>query len=218
MNKEGLLEEPEFENIEKYLESGSRTKVNEIIKNVAEKINGQTDGMIVRNIMLWINENTTRLHNSKDPRKFKRSASEILISGERTGCCDSSTLFTALARAKNIPTMQVITLDKDCDKNGYTSGHFYVACYLKDIEGNGKWNLIDSDKQISDIRDVDIGKLNLEDRNISNRRYAFAYTKDYSDIEIDGLKIDSIQNMAKIQEKVYEQCSNGFKVKNEKVL
>lgn len=219
MKEEGLLEKPDFENVKKYLKSGNRTEITEGIRKCAKNINGQTDGMIIRNIMLWINENTIRIHNGKDTRKFKRSADIIIQSGERTGCCDSSTLFTALARSKGIPTMQIITLDKDCDKNGYTSGHFYVGCYLKDVNGNGRWALIDSDKPVKDIRDVDINKLDLEDRNISKRRYAFAYTNDYSNIEIDGIKIDSTNNMSKIQEKVYERCDKkDFEVKSEKVL
>lgn len=217
MKEEGLLEKPDFKNVNRYLKSGDRTEVTEEIKKCAEKIDGQTDGMIIRNIMLWINENTTRIHNGSDTRKFKRSADAIMLSGERTGCCDSSTLFTALARSKGIPTMQIITIDKDCNKNGYTSGHFYVGCYLKDINGSARWVLIDSDKPVNDIRDVEINKLNLEDRNISKRRYAFAYTNDYSNIEIDGIKIDCIQNMTKIHKKVYEKLDKkDFEIKLDK--
>ena len=77
--------------------------------------------------------------------------------------------------------------------------HFYVGCFIKDVNGEGRWVLIDSDKPIKDIRDLDIKKLILDSRNISRNRYAFAYTRDYSDIEINGLKIDSISSMAKVQ-------------------
>ena len=70
MKEEGLLEKPDFENVNRYLKSGDRTEVTEEIKKCAEKIDGQTDGMIIRNIMLWINENTTRIYNGSDTRKF----------------------------------------------------------------------------------------------------------------------------------------------------
>ena len=225
MNKSGLLEEPTFDNLQKYLLSGERTEITDNIKRVANQINGNTDGLVIRNILLWINQNTRRLHDGRDHRKFKRSADEILDSRERTGCCDSSTLFTAIARAKGIPTMQILTFDKDWGKaidRGEqigTEGHFYVGCFLKDINGKGNWTLIDSDMPVKDIRDIDIRKLDTNNRNISKRRYAFAYTKDYSDIEINGLKIDCISSMAKIQRLAYEMCDKeDIKEKESKEL
>lgn len=185
---------------------------------------GDTDGMIVRNILLWINQNTLRLHDSKDKRKFKRSADEILSSKERTGCCDSATFFVALARAKNIPCMQIITLDKSWgervknnEKNLATDGHFFVGCYLRDTLGNAKWNLIDTDKKVQDVRDVDIRALSLESRNITKRLYAFAYTRDYSDIVLDGKRIDSIGKMTDIQKEAYLRCNYNDMHKDESV-
>lgn len=225
MNKSGLLEEPEFENITKYLSSGKRTYVSLDIQKVSDMINGATSGLVVRNILLWINQNTRRINDGRDDRKFKRSADEILKSGERTGCCDSSTLFTAIARAKGIPTMQIITFSKawgekiDRGEHVGTEGHFYVGCYLRDVNGKGNWTLIDSDKPVNDLRDVDIRRLDTNSRNISKTRYAFAYTRDYSDIEIDGLKIDSIGSMARVQRLAYDMCDKeDFKQKEDKVL
>lgn len=225
MNKLGLLEEPEFDNISKYLSSGKRTEITENIRSIVNKITGNTDGLVVRNILLWINQNTKRIHSGRDPRKFKRSADEILKSGERTGCCDSSTLFTAIARAKGIPTMQILTLDKEWGKamdrgeNIGTEGHFYVGCFLKDVNGNGNWALIDSDTPMKDLRDLDIRRLNKDNRNISKRRYAFAYTRDYSDIDVEGLKIDSINSMARVQRIAYKMCDReDFKESESKSL
>lgn len=213
MIKEGLLIEPEFNNISKYLQSGERTKVTDEIKEISEKISGQTDGILIRNILVWMHQNTLRLQNGSDTRKFKRTATEILESRERTGCCDSSTLFTALARSKNIPTMQIITLNKEWgekvdrgEKVG-TLGHYFVACYLRDITGQCNWNLIDSDRNVQDIRDVRLSQLNMENRNIDRNYYAFAYVRDYSDVICNGIKIDSIENMAKIQITAYKQCN-----------
>ena len=199
MKNEGLIKEPEFDNKSKYLQFGNRTDCSKEIIEIAQNINEPTDGLTVRKILLWINQNTVRIHDEKDERKFKRSSTEILESRERTGCCDSSTLFTSIARCKGIPTMQIVTINKDTGRDG----HFYVASYLKDTEKIGRWILIDTDAPIKDIRDVRLGTLDLDDRNISKRRYAYAYTEDYSNIELDGIRIDSIQNMNKLQNIVW---------------
>lgn len=215
MKKEGLLSDPKFDNTEFYLQSGHRTEISKSIQDISDSISGSSDGMIVRNILVWINQNTKRLHNNSDSRKFKRSADEILQSGERTGCCDSSTLFTALARSKNIPTMQVITLDKEWAQkisqgiNTSTSGHYFTACYLTDINGNSNWILIDTDRPVYDYRDVHFSKLNQDDRNIGRNFYAFAYARDYGDICANGLNIDSIENMSRIQLEAYKQCDKS---------
>lgn len=199
MKNEGLIKEPEFDNKNKYLQFGNRTDCSKEIIEIAQSINEPTDGLTVRKILLWINQNIERIHDEKDERKFKRSSTEILESGERTGCCDSSTLFTSIARCKGIPTMQIVTINKDTGRDG----HFYVASYLKGTEKIGRWILIDTDVPIKDIRDVRLGTLDLDDRNISKRRYAYAYTEDYSNIELDGIRIDSIQNMNKLQNSVW---------------
>lgn len=199
MKNEGLIKEPEFDNKNKYLQFGNRTDCSKEIIEIAQSINEPTDGLTVRKILLWISQNTVRIHDEKDERKFKRSSTEILESRERTGCCDSSTLFTSIARCKGIPTMQIVTINKDTGRDG----HFYVASYLKDTEKIGRWILIDTDVPIKDIRDVRLGTLDLDDRNISKRRYAYAYTEDYSNIELDGIRIDSIQNMNKLQNSVW---------------
>lgn len=199
MKNEGLIKEPEFDNKSKYLQFGNRTDCSKEIIEIAQSINEPTDGLTVRKILLWINQNTVRIHDEKDERKFKRSSTEILESGERTGCCDSSTLFTSIARCKGIPTMQIVTINKDTGRDG----HFYVASYLVDTEKRGKWILIDTDAPVKDIRDVRLSSLDLEDRNISSRRYAYAYTDDYSNIELNGIKIDCIQNMNKLQNSVW---------------
>lgn len=212
MKTEGLLVKPEFENIERYLENGEMTNITENIINITSNINGKTDGIIVRKILLWMSQNTLRLKNSqRDCRKFKRTADEILISGERNGCCDSATLFTALARSKQIPTMQIITLKKSWGEKidrgipTGTEGHYFVACYLKDVRGKAKWTLIDSDRIVTDIRDVRLSNLNTDDRNIDGY-YAFAYVKDFRDVNKNGRKIDSIENMKIIQEEAYKEC------------
>ena len=92
--------------------------------------------------------------------------------------------------------MQIITLSKkwgekvDKGISQGTEGHFFVASYLKDLRGKYSWVLIDTDREVRDIRDVRLETLNLEDRNMGDL-YAFAYVSDY----YDNLKIDSIKAM-----------------------
>lgn len=222
MNKNGLVEAPDFNNPSKYLESGRRTEITEYIKQKVKDIHGNSEGILVRNLLVWMNQNTIRIQNGKDERKFKRTAEEILLSGERTGCCDSSTLFTAIARSKGIPAMQVITLNKEWGRkvdNGIrtgTEGHYYTVCYLKNISGEREWVLIDSDRAVKDPRDVRINKMKLDDRNVDRGYYAFAYTRDYGEIQLNGVKIDSITNMARVQNMAYQECDKEdiFKVKD----
>lgn len=214
MKENGLLQKPEFENLQKYLQFGKRTDCNEEIIKIAMNINEPSDGFTIRKILLWMNQNTVRLVDSKDRRKFKRSSTEILESGERTGCCDSSTLFTSIARAKGIPTMQIICINKDTGRDG----HFYVASYLKNSGNNRRdWILIDSDTPVKDIRDVRLSYLDLNDRNISSRRYAYAYTDDYSNVELNGIKINSVENMNRMQDNVLNMIDKkDFIIKRER--
>lgn len=222
MNKNGLIVEPDFDNVEKYLKPGHMTEYGDKLSLVIREFNKSikesgnlTDGMIVRKVLLWINNNINRLNNLKDGRKFKRTAEEILVSRERTGCADSATLFTAIARGLGIPTMQIITLDKewamktlDGEKKGIV-GHYFVACYFKNIDGIREWNLIDSDKKVRYLSDVQFFKLNLENRNINNKYYAFAYVNDYSELSVTGITADSIHNMGRIQLKALKLCDTS---------
>ena len=82
MINQGLLIKPEFDNINKYLQSGEKTLITEKIKEISKNITGNTHGMLVKQILIWMHKNTTRLHNSGDNRKFKRTATEILESRE----------------------------------------------------------------------------------------------------------------------------------------
>ena len=225
MDTKGLLVVPQFEYPEKYLEAGRMTELNdEIIKlsRIASNtifnkmLNRNANGKIVRKLVVLMQKRTKRLNQPNDNRKFRRTAQEILESGERTGCCDSSTLFVALARAQGIPTMQVITFNKeegresDITGDSIHSGHFFSACYISDIYGKYSWVIIDTDRPVSYIEDVTLKKMNLLDRNIDHRFYAFAYANDYRDVNINGLKIDSISHMCQIQKIAYDQSDKSL--------
>ena len=214
MEKDGLLVEPEFDNLNKYLQSGERTEITQEIQIASMQItSGHTDGITIRNILVWMNENTKRLRDAKDKRKFKRTATEILKSRERTGCCDSSTLFTALARSKKIPTMQIITLNKqwakDMEKEEKIGvlGHYFAGCCLRNKQGEYDWILVDADREVRDIREVGFDRLDRDNRNIKKDFYAFAYVTDYSEIAINGLGINSIEDMARVQIEAYKSCN-----------
>lgn len=214
MIKEGLLVEPNIDNTDYYLDSGTRTPIP-ISEFSSDEINtlkkNLTDGQIVRKIIYWMQQKTERLTNGSDKRKFKRSSKEILESGERTGCCDSCTLFTSLAREFGIPTMQIITLRKDWGKNTdeglepETAGHYFAAVYLKDNKGKDSWYLIDPDRNVSAPDKVEFRPLSISDRHIGKEYYSFAYVKDY----YDDLGIDSIAKMADIQLSAYKICDKN---------
>lgn len=224
MNTKGLLVKPNWDHPEQYLKAGEMTQMEENIVKVAEQIKGVSEDRIIRNILLWMNENTERLHNVQDPKKFKRTASEILVSGQRTGCCDSSTLFTALARAKGIPAMQVLTWEKqwgDKVRNGERinsgQGHFFTACSLEEYQGTRKWKILDSDREIEDIRDFGYMRGSIEDRNIGENQYAFAYVNDFRDVLLGGMQIDSIEHMVAIQKIACKQADRQDYHREEKI-
>lgn len=210
MIKDGLLRTPEWDNTNKYLKSGTRTESIDITKIIKENLKDMTDGIKVRKILVLMNKYTSRLHNANDSRKFKRNATEILKSGERTGCCDSCTLFTSIARSVGIPTMQIITLNKNWGRNIEsgkkvgTSGHFFAGVYLQDIHGKYNWKVVDADRYVTDIKDVSFKNLNKENRNIGNF-YTFAYVSDY----FDDLGIDSIKKMSEVQLDAYIKCDKS---------
>lgn len=231
MNKQGLLEEPEYANISKYLEFGPRTAYSEEIMEVANGILGNNDQEIVKNILVAMFKYCKGPGPNADSRKFKRTATEILNFKELTGCCDCSTLFTTLARCKGIPSMQIITFKKDWGKRVIdlvydefdrkseridelgVEGHYFTACFLKDNNGIGKWFYIDTGKVERDPKNVKVIPFNSQTREfqrikrskdnnvIKTDYYAFAFAQDYSNVGIGNIKIDDVNNMEKIQRK-----------------
>ena len=213
MNEKGLLVSPKFDTPSEYLRQGKMTEFDMDILRFASKIKSkENDKNTIIELINLMNKETKRLKDTRDQRKFKRTASEILVSGERTGCCDSATLFTAMARSQGIPTMQIITMQEkaalEALENGSAVcwGHFWVGCYAKNNAGENEWMLFDSDSEHPHRM-----KWDLEDRNIRDF-YAFAYVNDYRDVELVRddklgiLKIDSIDSMNRIQTEVAKKC------------
>ena len=167
--------------------------------------------------MRWMNKTTQRESNSRDPKKFNKSAEEILKDKLRTGCSDSAVLYSTVARALGIPTMQIQSLDIDWAKKVKNNeeidglyGHFYCASYLETMPGKFKWYLIDTDMPQRRVMDENYNPLmefNINDRNIDKNRYAYAYTIDSKEIEIDGQKMDSIERNGRVMFKVIEEAN-----------
>lgn len=104
MNEKGLLVSPKFDTPSEYLRQGKMTEFDMDILRLASRVKskGNDENTIIELINL-MNQETERLDKAfSDQRKFKRTASEILASRQRTGCCDSATLFTAMARSQGI--------------------------------------------------------------------------------------------------------------------
>ena len=196
---------PEFNNLKKYLESGKMTNHLELnIQKIAQKISGETTEEIVRNIVIYMNKNILMNRLNEDIKKFKRTASQIVEDGYRNGCSDSSTLFTAIARAKGIPTMQIISFHKEKVENG----HFFAGVFSKEKRS---WYLVDSDSDEQKVgKENFYQKLDLKDRNLDNKYYAYAYVNDFREIELNNMKIDSIENIGKIQRNIYKLCDKKY--------
>lgn len=196
-----------------YLTSGEKTKIGPNVKKLAKQVNGKHTSDIINSIMCAIINNVdfdiNSENNSEDPKKFKRSAEEIVADGYRNGCCDSSTLFVTLCRAKGIPAAQIITVDIKSIENehDYNVGHFYSAFYNKE---RNDWVVIDSHKTKNNIDENGIcqklhkKKLLPNMKFVEDKDYIFACVRDYSDFSVGNLKIDSIESMHNIHRCVYQ--------------
>ena len=56
MNKKGLLVEPDFFNVKRYLQSGSKTEISDYLYSISQNISGNTTGLLVRNLLVWMNK------------------------------------------------------------------------------------------------------------------------------------------------------------------
>ena len=199
-----------------YLICGEKTKIGQNVKKLAEQVNGEHTSDIINNIMCVMIKNVdfdiNNKNNCRDSNKFKRTAEEIIADGYRNGCCDSSTLFVALCRAKGIPAAQIITANIKAieTKHDYGVGHFYSAYYNKE---RNDWVVIDSHKIKNDIDKNGICH-GLKKREllpnmqfIGDTDFIFACVRDYSEFSIRNLKIDSIESMNEIHRCVYQYYS-----------
>lgn len=200
---------------EYYLESGNKTQAGENVELIASLIKGNSSEEIINQIMYIINSKIPMKRDNRNLKKFRRTAEEIIQDRSRNGCCDSSTLFVSLCRAKEIPAVQIISLHiPSAKKNDFSRGHFFSGCYLKEKE---EWVWIDSDKEIENIKEVVLHKWDTKSNIIDKNYYVFACERDYSEFEIDGIHINSIYNMNEIQKKIFERDFKSKKIEEAEI-
>lgn len=188
---------------EDYLICGEKTELGENVKRLASCVNGNDSVDTIKRIMYLMSQKIPMERSSDSSQKFKRSAEEIIQDKARNGCCDSSTLFVALCRAKGIPAVQIITAYLPALKRkDFSKGHFFSGCYLRE---SNSWVWLDSDKKIDSMDDVVLHPLDTSRECIDKNYYAFAYARDYSEFEINGVRIDSIHNMNEIHRKIGQE-------------
>ena len=135
----------EYSKPEKYLNLPETHGKADRIKKVAGPLKGKTDEETIRNIGRWVDANL-----KYDPREaYKwRDVEKVMDDGEYGGCADHALVFGALARACEIPTVWVKTMDADwihefrADPDGFDgtwSGHVFLEVYV-----NKGWRLLDA--------------------------------------------------------------------------
>ena len=212
MEKKGLLEEPRFDEPGYYLTSGPRTEVTESLWALAQKAQGNTDEELAMNMIDVMNDEVdfSRLVPEGEFGKYQKTAEYILKEKMRTSVVDSATLYTALLRARGIPAMQIMTMcvpDAVRDPELFWYGYMYVAAFLRDEEGKGKWKFVDPNigkmkHSWSHFYDFD-----PEDRNFENAEYAFAYTRDYGELDYMGRKFTSERMYRELQRLFFRKCN-----------
>jgi len=214
METKGLLDVPRFDDPEYYLTSGEKTQITPLIQEVADRARGKTDLELAQNMLSVMCDVTDSTRGEGpyglDYERFKKTADTILKNGKRTGSVDAVTLYASLLRARGIPAMQILTLHVPSaidHLDWFTEGYMYSACFLKDEEGRGAWYTVNSGVSKLALSWTKFKPLNTEDRNIEPDLYAFAYTRDYSDINYKGVRINSEQRMKELQRLAYGYCN-----------
>ena len=199
---------------EYFLTSGTKTELGPNIIKIANSIpdvspNHNTRD-VVKHIMYAYANNIPMIRGKNPEKKFTRTAEDIISDGYRDGCCDSSTLFVALARAKGIPACQLITAKKSAmEKGRFTTGHFFSGFYS---EEENKWLVIDTNKTPEEIHDSKFPFHDYEgkDHFFDDNYLLFAIVRDYSDYSIKGPEtgviyhIDSSRSMREIHKLAYK--------------
>ena len=137
----GLFKNPDYSNLELFLQEDRLTKQTEQVKMVAEIINDNKDISTLKEIY-----NLLRAIDNEQTAPeaiFDVSASKILSTPIIGGCTTYATAFSTLCRAKGIPAVVVDSAKIEWIRNGCNLnnvwGHFFVEVYIEDT-----WYLVDS--------------------------------------------------------------------------
>ncbi len=122
--------------VTRWLREGEQSKATHRIKKIVSQFKGNEFEKLFQ-ILSWIDNN---LHTEKSRKKVlaiftSRTADEVLVQKNDTGCHDSALLVATFLRAVGIPVRYVIGIDKPSLGKG---GHVVVEAYVI-----GRWILID---------------------------------------------------------------------------
>lgn len=130
------------DDIKKYLNGGSQTKITPLIKNIVGLFKKEGLDLILE-ILKWLKNNFKKINSVEGKNKIfrQRTASEIIENKIVTGCTDYALVFIALCRAKKIPTKYIEAIRRrwlDIGEEKFIEGHVFAECFF-----NGKWYIID---------------------------------------------------------------------------
>lgn len=187
------------------LNQGVLTEMTQEVLNIEKEIRGEGLELLL-NISNYIRSNLKyrevipHTNSEKDfyNESQKRTTSEIIKSGYLWSCSDAGQVFATIARARNIPTSYIQTVDVIVVKNDPKDiqGHVYCSCIVDEEE-----YLIDPDKGVL-IKVFDKGdrKKLYRFRNIQKQIEVF------EDIDSDNAGITSQKEL----EKVMIQISDNY--------
>lgn len=169
----------------KWLESGSQTKITPEIMEVVSSIEG-TGLRYLLGLMKYLKGD----YHMADKNKFinlfrKRTAKEIIASNEVAGCSDYAVLFCALSRGKKIPTIYVEMPEKNwLESNDIRTFANHVFCrvcvndvwyWVDPTRGNigivGPYNVGGDKEYVLFAEGLDSWDLGLKDWNSYTKKY-----------------------------------------------
>lgn len=137
--QESFKQQASIENPTEFLKEGQQTKITPQIQKIAEGITGSLDEKLKK--IINFTKTLSFVDENKNDIFRKRTADEIISDGYVSGCTDRALVFLVVARALNIPSKYIETINLDFlkeDKENY-SGHVYASVFE---QGLG-WKIID---------------------------------------------------------------------------
>lgn len=137
----GLFKNPDYSNLDQFLQEDWLTLQTEQVKMVAALINDKKDISTLKEIYNLLR--ALAEEHTVPEATFEVSASTILSTPVLGGCTTYATAFSTLCRAKGIPAVVVDAAKVEWIRNGchlsFVWGHFFVEVYIEDT-----WYLVDS--------------------------------------------------------------------------
>lgn len=155
----GFFVNPDYDNLELFLQEDELTKRTEQVQKLADLVNNKKDMSTLKEIFNVASAASPTFQKEKIPGFFQRTASEVLSNGINFGCANMATSIATLARAKGIPAVIVDSGSMEFMLNNpgqvSSSGHHWIEVYVE-----GKWILLDSTRGELHL-DYDVNNWNL---------------------------------------------------------